>query len=193
MMKKIQMILSIFVVALVVAACGSTTPEPTPPVIEDNQGETNDAPVTGQQDAEQEKQGDDQVSQNDDQVNQDNSGDSTTNDDEATKMEQLAYIDFDLKVDYRNSDEYEAELELKHNGYVDAKIEDEINGVKKEGPQAFEELYALVEQLTITQSTSRADAIQEVLSVFNLDSNYEEFELEIKFKDGTKIEFKDEK
>lgn len=108
-------------------------------------------------------------------------------------MERLAYTDFELSVEYSNHEEYEAELELERDNRVKAEIEDELKGIEIKGPQAFDELYPLVEELTIQQDTSKEDAIQEVLKVFSLEDNYTEFELEIKFKDGTKIEFKDKK
>jgi len=54
-------------------------------------------------------------------------------------------------------------------------------------------LFPLVERLSITPETEREEAIREILAFFELSDDYEEFELELKFKDGTKSEFKDEK
>lgn len=50
-----------------------------------------------------------------------------------------------------------------------------------------------MKQLTITQQTGKEAAIKEVMKVFDLPTDYTEFELEIRFKDGTKIEFEDDK
>ena len=108
-------------------------------------------------------------------------------------MDEIDYADFGLSVDYANHDEYEAELEKNSNNSVEAKIDDSINQVKMKGADAFNELYPLVKQLTITQKTSKEDAIQEVIKVFNLPDDYRELELEVRFKDGTKIEFEDKK
>ena len=96
-------------------------------------------------------------------------------------------------MDYANNEEYEAELEKNSNNSIEAEIADTLNQVKKKGSDAFNELYPLVKQLTITQETSKEEAIQEVMKVFNLPEDYKEFELEIRFKDGTKIEFEDKK
>ena len=109
------------------------------------------------------------------------------------KMGDLAYSGFELAVDYTNNLEYEVELEKSSNDAVKAEIEDDLNNVKKTETEAFDELYPLVKGLTITQETSKADAIQEVLNTFNLPDDYHKFELEIKFNDGTKLEFEDEK
>ena len=109
------------------------------------------------------------------------------------KMGDLAYSDFELAVDYANDLEYEVELEKSSNNTVKAEIEDDLNNVRKSGAEAFDDLYPLVEKLTITQETSKADAIQEVLNIFNLADDYQEFELEIRFDDGTKLEFDDKK
>ena len=125
-----------------------------------------------------------------------NSGTVTGQDanaDATKKMDEIDYADFGLSVDYANDDEYEAELEKNSNNSVEAKIDDSINQVKMKGADAFNELYPLVKQLTITQKTSKEDAIQEVIKVFNLPDDYRELELEVRFKDGTKIEFEDKK
>ncbi|WP_115883932.1 YusW family protein [Jeotgalicoccus halotolerans] len=37
----------------------------------------------------------------------------------------------------------------------------------------------------------KKEAIEQVLDVFDLDTNYTEIEIEITFNDGTKIEFED--
>ncbi len=109
------------------------------------------------------------------------------------KMDELDYADFDLDIEYADHKDYEAELEKNSNNTVEAKIEDSLNNVKKKGSEAFDELYPLVKQLTINQQTSKEDAIKEVLDVFGLPADYTEFDMEIKFKDGTKIEFDDRK
>lgn len=188
-MKKLTLFLSLFALSFVLAACGNNsnnaTKEDEPVVedsgieatenneIEDNNQETTDTTDTTETD----------------QSEQPNSG----SDDEVAKMEKLDYVEFELEVEYAGDKEYEAELELKSDQRVKAEIEDELKGVEVKGPKAFEQLYPLVEQLTITPDTPKEEAIQEVLQVFELDAGYEEFEVEITFKDGTKIEFKDRK
>src|SRR5690625_3918560 len=108
-----------------------------------------------------------------------------------TKMEQLDYVDFELAVEYDEDQEFEVSLELDDHGEVEADIEDDLNGVRLYGQEAFATIYPLVEQLTITQDTTQDEAIKQVLAVFGLEDNYREFELEITFKDGVKVEFED--
>lgn len=108
------------------------------------------------------------------------------------KMSELDYTDFELEVDYGSDQEYEAEIEQnKAKDTVEADLEDELNGDDLKGQEAFDKIYPLVEQLTIDQDTSKADAIAEVLDAFDLNDNYEALEIEITFSDGTKIEFED--
>lgn len=109
------------------------------------------------------------------------------------KMDQLDYVEFELEVEYANHQEYEAELEKRRDGSVKARIEDSIHNVEKRGAEAFDELYPIVEKLNITKRTSKKEAIRETLSAFNLPADYHKFELELRFKDGTSVEFKDRK
>jgi len=108
------------------------------------------------------------------------------------KMANLPYTDFELEVDYGPDQEYEAEIEQnKEKGEIEADLEDELSGKDLNGQEAFDEIFPLVEKLTISQETEKDDAIEQVLEVFDLDDDYEKFELEITFSDGTKIEFED--
>lgn len=208
-MKKLTLFLSLFAMSLFVVACGGTsntndTPDNNDQVVEDNNdGATNDSNATDDNGGE-DQTNDDTTGTNNDGTDGTNNDDTNSNNtdagktdigdaDEVAKMNNLDYIDFELQVEYAGHKEYEAELELSHDNRVKAEIEDDLNGVKTKGSQAFDELYPLVEQLTITSSTPKEEAIQEILKVFNLESNYEQFEAEIKFKDGTKIEFEDRK
>ena len=169
-MKKSYVLSSAITLSLALAACGTTA---------DNTDKVVDKPIT-----EDSNQGT--------ATRQDENA-TTSNKDDMQKMDEIDYADFGLSVDYANNDEYEAELEKNSDNSVEAKIDDSLNKVKMKGADAFNELYPLVKQLTITQKTSKEDAIQEVIKVFNLPDDYKELELEIRFKDGTKIEFEDKK
>lgn len=120
-------------------------------------------------------------------------GFGVTSPDKVAKMDELDYVEFELEVEYAGDQEYEAELERKGSNRVKAEIKDSRNGVRKEKEEAFDELFPLVQQLSITQETEREEAIRTTLSVFDLSADYEEFDLELKFKDGSKVEFKDSK
>lgn len=191
-MKKITLIFTLLALSLFIVACGNK---------DDNDATGNDT-VVGEKDGQstndtnQTDNGvDDQTDTDGTETDNANKNNSTANgdDDQVAKMERLDYDDFDLSVEYGTDKEYEAELELKPNNIVEAKIEDDLNGVRKKGRAAFDELYPLIEKLTIATDTGKGDVIEQVLTVFNLDADYTEFDLDIHFKDGTKIEYKDMK
>ena len=180
-MKKMNIFISITALSFVLAACGNNA---------NDKEQVTDKPVT---------QGasngttDNQDTATTNETNTNVGANTSTQDDMQKKMDEIDYTDFSLSVDYANHQEYEAELEENSHNSVEAEIDDTINNVKKKGPDAFNELYPIVKQLTITQQTSKADVLQEVMEAFNLPADYQEFELEIRFKDGTKIEFEDRK
>ncbi len=184
-MKKSYVLSSAIALSLALAACGSTTNDKDKVVDEPITEESNQGTANGT-DGQTDSSVTDQAGEN--------SGTATGQDANATKkMDEIDYADFGLSVDYANNDEYEAELEKNSDNSVEAQIDDSLNQVKMKGADAFNELYPLVKQLTITQKTSKEDAIKEVIKVFNLPDDYRELELEIRFKDGTKIEFEDKK
>lgn len=135
----------------------------------------------------------DNTDKNNESADENNTTNDVTDEEEMKeKMSQLDYIDFELEVDYESDKEYEAEIEQnKEKGTIKADLEDEINGEDLKGIEAFNKIYPLVEQLTINQDTDKEDAIAEILDVFDLDDDYEKFEVEITFSDGTEIEFED--
>lgn len=186
-MKKTFLFISLFVMSLFVVACGTNNGnEPAnDQVIEDNNnaGTNNTNSNTGTNGT---KAG---AGTGTEGTNNNNSDLSS---DEVAKMDALDYQEFSLDIDYGNHKDYEVELDREDdNNRVEAKIEDDMNGVKKRGSEAFAEIYPLVEKLTITRDTTKEEAIKEVLDVFKQDANYQKLELEITFKDGTKIEFED--
>lgn len=182
-MKRILLLIAMFVLALMVTACGDQN---------DNDNNASQDDGTTNEDN----------NQNDTDVdNQDNNdgtdGDTTTKNNDTSgdmnsKMEELDYTDFELEVGYGKNKEYEAEIDLD-NGNIKADLEDEINGEDLNGEEAFNKIYPNVEKLTIDQKTAKEDAIKETLKAFNLDDNYVKFNMELTFKDGTKIEFGDKK
>lgn len=186
-MKKFYLVTVMLVLSLVMAACGENNDL-------GNLDNNNDV-VTPNNDVQENNTGtpnnDDSMTNNDgvDDTNQTETPVDNT-DDQVGKMESLEYIHFELDVKYNNDQDYEADLELENNR-VEAKVEDDLNGVEIGGDGAFDLIYPLVEQLTIDQNTSKEDVISQVLDVFDLPTDYEEFDLEIKFKDGTEIEYDD--
>lgn len=182
-MKRILFLASIFILALTLVACGG------------NNNDNND--TTTNQGADVTNNENQDTNEADDKAGNDTNDTATNNnngtEDMRAKMDELNYDDFELSVKYDGDKEYEASLEKNQDGSVEADLEDEINGVHINGQEAFDEIYPNVKKLTIKQDTSKEDAIQQALDAFSLETNYKEMELEIKFKDSTKIEFKDKK
>lgn len=185
MMKKIVVLIAAIGLSLALVACGSTNKEEIPmpqnPTPEENNTEDTGGPNVNEHESDQNSS---ETGQNSDVVNQE---------DMQKQMDDLDYAEFNLEVEYADHTEYEVELEKNSNNSVEAEIKDSINNVKLKGAEAFNELHPLVQELTINQQTAKDEAISETLKVFNLDGAYSKFELEITFKDGTKIEFEDRK
>src|SRR5690625_3452344 len=154
-MKRMILFLSMFVLSLILVACGGNDDADNQ---SDDMGENNTA--------EESEQGADDSTAEDDTESDSDTADS---DDMKSKMDELDYVDFELEVDYDQDKEYEAEIEQK-NGNVKADLEDEINGEDLNGQEAFDKVYPLVEQLTISKDTEKEDAIAEVLEVLDRKS-----------------------
>ncbi|HLR63763.1 MAG TPA: YusW family protein [Lentibacillus sp.] len=181
-MRRIILSVAIFILALTLAACGG----------ENNNGDTS--ADQGSDVTNNEGQDNNDVDDQDDNNTNDTATDNNkTSGDMQTKMDELDYVDFELSVEYNGDKEFEASLEKKQSSGVEADLEDELNGVDIHGQEAFTKIYPNVKKLTIDQQTGKSDAIKQALDAFSLESNYKELELEIKFKDGTKIEFEDKK
>lgn len=183
-MKKVVGLMIGLGLLFVLSACGSTNEKPYTSPVENNSGES-EADKENNIDVNKENDQDEGATEVEPEVN--------TQEDMKGKMDDLPYTEFSLEVEYSDRSEYEAELEYD-DGFIDVEVEDSVLGKGKlKDEAAFNELYPKVKALTITQQTPKEDAIQEVLKVFELNADYTKFELEIKFNDDTKIEFKDRK
>lgn len=144
--------------------------------------------------ANEENQSEEQANINDTEKSQVNDAvDPATNADQnemQQQMEALNYTEFELEVEYADDQAYEAKIK-NEDGQLKAELEDKRTNIDIKGRVAFDEIYPIVHSLTIEQSTAKEAAIDEILQAFDLDANYEEFELEITFPDGTEIEFED--
>ena len=183
-MRKLFLFIALLALSLVVVACGTTkkvnnqTQDKQAVEEINNNGMTNGTDGT-----------DDNTSTNTNTNT--NTNETTGTEDELAKMDELDYMEFNLDIYYGTQDEYDVELERNKDDTIEAEIEDSINGVKLKGTDAFNELYPMVKKLTIDQKTSKEDTIKEILDVFNMKNDYSKIEVEITFKDGTKIEFED--
>ena len=99
------------------------------------------------------------------------------------------FKEFELDVEYADGKEYSADLDTIGSD-MEASIEDEVNGERIYGDDALNQLNTKFDQLTFTKDTSDNEVIKEVLKAFKLDENYQDFELDVHFDDGTKKEYK---
>lgn len=133
----------------------------------------------------------------------DNSGQGTVKNkaeaDEAEHQEDMkkmmASLDFkevDIEVTYGKDKTFEIEIEHNGDGLIEAKVEDEVNGLDIEDDlQAFNHIFSDVKKLTIDRSMEKQDVIDQVLKGFDLSADYVKFKAEFKFDDGTKLSFED--
>ncbi|MED3691383.1 YusW family protein [Peribacillus butanolivorans] len=102
----------------------------------------------------------------------------------------FTFKDFQLEVDYTGNDnEYEAEYDAM-GVQTEASIDDQLNKHEVHSEEAMEELTPILEKLTFTKDSSDDEVIQDVTKAFNLKDDYEEFDLEVTYDDGTKKEYK---
>lgn len=187
MKKSASIAGGVLATALLLGACGN--------------GDANDTNTTGTEDTATEPGTvtDDSTTGTDESTDSTNSG---TNDDAASsdndqdymkeQMDKLAYDEFELEVDYGKDKEYEIEIE-QDNGQIEAAVEDELSNNNLKGKDAFDEIYPRLENLDISETTSKDEAIKQTLDAFNLKDDYVKFEIEITMPDGQKIEFEDKK
>src|SRR5699024_8705683 len=108
--------------------------------------------------------------------------DAVDDNEEATKkMKELNIEEIEIEVEYAGNEEYEAEIELKSDGTYTSELEDNLNNEYLKGQEAFDKLYPMVKELDLDPDSSKEEVFDQVLKAFDLDSNYEELEVEIDF------------
>lgn len=116
---------------------------------------------------------------------------SIEEDDKNTKMKELEFAEFELEVEYDDDKEYEAEIEKKPSGEYKSELEDELTNTHLKGDEAFDHIYPILEKLSFGKDAPMDEVIDETLQAFELDANYDEFEIEVTFHDGTELEYED--
>lgn len=127
--------------------------------------------------------------------NENTSSNNATSDKEEmkSKMDELEFSEIDVEVSYGKNQEYEAAIEQDKNRPIEAEVEDELNDVYLQGKEAFDDIYSKAKTLNLSSAASDEEVIDQVLKAFDLKSDYEKFEVEIKFNDGTELEVTDKK
>lgn len=179
-MKRTVQLFVVLLLSFFLAACGDQ---------DDNSNAADD-----NDNADTEDQAQDERDNDNDNEDEMENADSDSDQDMIDKMDELDYAEIEVEIDYGKDDEYEAEIEQdKDKGEIEAELEDEVkDNIDIKGKEAFDKIYPNVKKLTIDQDTSKEDAIDQTLEAFDLDSDYEEFEIEITFHDDTELEFEEE-
>ncbi|WP_301108053.1 YusW family protein [Sporosarcina sp.] len=174
----------IVIMALNLAACGSDKNAP------DNTEGTNGNPTNQ---SENTMTGSEQSDITDDQAVNSGGQTDSTKDQMQADMDQLTFKEIDIEISYGKDHEYEAEIDQDEGQPIEVKVEDEVNGVYLKGQEAFDDLYPKVKQLDLTKDSPKEETISQVLKAFGLKDDYKKLEVEIKFKDGSKLDIEDRK
>ncbi|MGR5989106.1 YusW family protein [Bacillus sanguinis] len=105
----------------------------------------------------------------------------------------LNFNEFSLDADYQDTKkDYEADYKnVAADKKMEAKLEDHKSNAKFTGDEAITKLSPLLQELKFDKDTPDQEVIDQVLNVFKLDKDYQKFELEVVFSDGTKKEYKE--
>jgi hypothetical protein len=106
-------------------------------------------------------------------------------------LNNLPFIKFDLEIEGDDDDnELEVEFELYSNGYkAEVEIElDDHKEVELSGERALDYLLPIFKAMDLNASMSQEEIINAVIDAFDWNYGYEEFELEVRFRNGARIE-----
>ena len=166
---------------LLLAACGNNNDEVTnTPENAPTEGTTNNNDNTN----------------NNDTTNNDMNGEGATNNgatngnNAVTNANNNAFdfTHFSLDVDYAGGQEIDVEYENEQSG-VEASYEDDVNNNQYYGNDAYDRMESVFQTFRFNKDTSEDEVIREVLSAFGLPADYQKFDLEIRFADGTEKEY----
>ena|SRR5690625_2741625 len=105
------------------------------------------------------------------------------------KMDDLGLAEIEIEVEYPDNTEYQVEIEKDAQGNYKVELEDEIENIKLKGIDAFEAIIPNLEKVEITKESNHDDIINQIISAFELNGDFDEFEIEIVFSDGSMMEF----
>ncbi|MFE4522901.1 YusW family protein [Cytobacillus firmus] len=102
------------------------------------------------------------------------------------------FTNFDLEVEYKDNKTIDVDYENEKNG-MEAAYLDDLADEKLTSDEAMEKLTPIFEGLSFDQNTENQEVINQVKDAFSVDDNYQTFELEVKFPDGTEKEYSETK
>ncbi len=111
-----------------------------------------------------------------------------------TSTNEIPFRKFDLEIDDDDDDdkELDIEYEVHSSGNITAKVERK-NHRTLYGQDAINYLQPILKNLNISSSMSRQEIMDKVMSSFSWTGPYEEFDIEVRFFDGSTIKFEIDK
>lgn len=97
-------------------------------------------------------------------------------------------FDLDIEVDGQDAVDVEYAVAKSHA----ASYENKLAGVKLKDTEAFDKIDEFFMDIMLTKDTSEQEAIDKIMQWFGLDT-YTEFDLEVDFDEGTKLDIEDKK
>lgn len=134
---------------------------------------------------------DDGMKDDDDFVNDDDDLNVTSTDDQAYMEEKLGssfFKEIEVDIKFPNDIDYEFDI-TRDDGIIEAKVEDDISNRKIYGREAFDFIFERLKDVSIDKESSFDSIKEQLISAFDLSNDYSEFEVDITFQDGTKIEY----
>jgi major membrane immunogen (membrane-anchored lipoprotein) len=97
---------------------------------------------------------------------------------------------FDLEIDVDGKDVVDAEYEIDKN--AEGEYENTLKNEKFKDEEAMNALDELFVAILLTKDTTQEEAKKKILEYYQLE-DYSKFDLEVKFDDGTILDFEDMK
>ena len=98
---------------------------------------------------------------------------------------------FDLEIDVDGKDAIAVEYDVQTEK-IEAEYENKLTNVKLENAKAFDEVDKLFTYILVSKATPGGDVVSKILKYYGIDA-YTEFNLYIKFDDGTVTDINEKK
>lgn len=183
-MKRLN-ILAIFILLLgIFSACAS------------NANNDTDSDDTATEEITEEMNNDNGVLDDDDD-NVDSTNVPNVNEDDEyieSQMKNLNFTEIEIDISYGEDRDFELSIDRDDDtGRYEIEIEDDINNTLFKGREALDQIFPRLETLEITKDSEDMDVIEQVLNAFDLPDDYHEFDIEVIFDDGSRIDFEHRK
>lgn len=183
-MKRLN-ILAIFILLLgIFSACAS------------NANNDTDSDDTATEEITEEMNNDNGVLDDDDD-NVDSANAPNVNEDDEyieSQMKNLNFTEIEIDISYGENRDFELSIDRDDDtGRYEIEFEDDINNIFSKGREALDQIFPRLETLEITKDSDNMDVIEQVLNAFDLPDDYIEFDIEVTFKDGSRIDFEHRK